>query len=118
FAAAFARLGVMFGVDYLKKPAPGEVPTADVVKVRMLYDELVRQSYTDEEFTETFNRFMKTVTFPNWSYGEFFKHEKRIKLHTRAWAMQEHAKDATAFRRMEAYKIPGVPGTFFRYADG
>lgn len=114
FAAGVAKVGSIFGIDYVGR---GGEPTPDVLKVRMLWEMLRKRQWTDAEFTAALDRFLETVRFPTWTPADFFGAEKgsaaelRPKVYPHSWYLaQIHANklnaDAIGTYRIEGHDKP------------
>ena len=104
FAAAIAKIGANYGVDYTAKDAKGE-PTENRAKALALWETLKSDGWTDSDFTAQVHTFLKRQSFDRWTIADFVNGTAPPVLHSHVWAAQEMKKDHTAQSRMEAYQV-------------
>jgi hypothetical protein len=104
FAAAMAKIGANYGVDYTAKDAQGN-PTENRAKALALWETLKSDGWTESDFTAQVHTFLKRQSFDRWTIADFLNGKTPPELHSHVWAAQEQKKDATAQSRMEAYQV-------------
>jgi hypothetical protein len=112
FAAALAKIGANYGVDYTAKDAQGN-PTENRAKALALWETLKSDGWTESDFTAQVHTFLKRQSFDRWTIADFLNGKTPPELHSHVWAAQEQKKDATAQSRMEAYQV--CEKTLWRY---
>jgi hypothetical protein len=78
---------------------------------------LIDEGWSEKRFSETCKWVAKNTPFANLTAADFFKAPVKS-LHPYSWVLSEIDKDRTAQKRMEGYRIDGVEGGLWRYADG
>lgn len=104
FAAAMAKIGANYGVDYTAKDAQGN-PTENRAKALALWETLKSDGWTESDFTAQVHGFLKRQSFDRWTIADFVNGTTPPVLHSHVWAAQEQKKDPTAKERMEAYQV-------------
>ncbi len=104
FAAAMAKIGANYGVDYTALDNDGN-PTENRAKSLALWETLKNDGWTESDFTAQVHSFLKRQSFDRWTIADFVNGKTPPELHSHVWAAQEQKNDATAQNRMEAYQV-------------
>lgn len=84
------RFSANFGTNYagVFPPSDGRpaAPTADAVKMRMVYEQMVRLGWSNEMFEERAAEFLAECKWPTWTIAEFFEGDAQpVQLHPYSW---------------------------------
>ena len=109
FAAGIAQIGSIFGIDYIGRK--GEPPTADVLKVRLLWEMLRKRGWTDEQFAAGLDRFLASVRFATWTPADFFggeeKAEGKVRVYPYSWYMEQLQANRLNSEAIGVYRVEG-----------